>query len=71
MVNETDVKGTVKWFSDKKGFGFITCENGTDAFVHYSDIQTNGYKSLIEGQDVIYNVEDSPKGPKAVNVRKV
>ena len=71
MAKETDVKGTVKWFSDKKGFGFIERQDGPDLFVHYSDVQTSGFKSLHEGQEVICDVEDSPKGPKAVNVQKV
>jgi CspA family cold shock protein len=64
-------KGTVKWFNEAKGFGFITRENGSDVFVHYSSIQDNGFKSLSEGQEVSFEVEDSSKGPKAVNVVKV
>ncbi|MBI5025369.1 MAG: cold-shock protein [Nitrospirae bacterium] len=64
-------KGTVKWFNEAKGFGFITRENGSDVFVHYSSIQDNGFKSLSEGQEVNFEVEDSSKGPKAVNVVKV
>jgi len=63
--------GTVKWFNDSKGFGFITRENGGDVFVHYGDIQVNGFKSLTEGQSVQFDVVESPKGPKAANVVKL
>ena len=62
--------GTVKWFSDEKGFGFITPDDGQkDLFVHYTGIESEGYKSLAEGAKVTYEAEDGPKGPKAVNVR--
>jgi CspA family cold shock protein len=64
-------QGTVKWFNDSKGFGFITGEDGTDVFVHYSSIQGDGFKSIAEGQSVSYEVEDGPKGPKAINVVKL
>ncbi|MEE8329563.1 MAG: cold-shock protein [Thermodesulfovibrionia bacterium] len=64
-------KGTVKWFNDSKGFGFITSEDGTDIFVHYSSMQGDGYKSLAEGDSVSFDVEEGEKGPKAVNVVKV
>ena len=64
-------QGTVKWFNDSKGFGFITGEDGTDVFVHYSSIMGEGFKSIAEGQSVTYEVEDGPKGPKAVNVTKL
>ncbi len=62
--------GTVKWFNDSKGYGFITKEEGGDVFVHFSDIQGDGFKSLAEGQAVSFDVVDSPKGPKAANVVK-
>lgn len=63
--------GTVKWFNESKGFGFITTEDGGDVFVHYSSIQGNGFKSLVEGDSVSFEVEEGPKGPKAVNVTKI
>lgn len=64
-------KGTVKWFNEAKGYGFITSEDGGDVFVHYSEIQANGFKTLAEGQAVSFEVADGPKGPKAVNVTRV
>jgi CspA family cold shock protein len=61
--------GTVKWFSDDKGFGFITPDDsGKDLFVHHSAIQTDGYRSLTEGAKVSYEAEQGPKGPAAANV---
>ena len=64
--------GTVKWFSDEKGFGFITPdEGGKDLFVHHSGIIADGYRSLAEGARVSYDEEQGDKGPKAVNVQKV
>ena len=63
--------GTVKWFNNTKGFGFIQQEGGEDIFVHYSDIKDDGYKSLNEGQQVEFEVTSGPKGPKASNVTKV
>ena len=63
--------GTVKWFNESKGFGFISRENGSDVFVHYSSIAGNGFKSLFEGDSVSFDLEDSSKGPKAVNVVKL
>ena len=64
-------QGTVKWFSDKKGFGFIQQEDGNDLFVHYSAINTPGFKTLAEGDQVSFDVEDSDRGPKAKNVTKI
>jgi len=61
-------KGTVKWFNESKGFGFLTREDGTDVFVHYSSIQDNGFKSLAEGDSVSFETENGPKGLKAINV---
>lgn len=62
--------GTVKWFNDSKGFGFIAVEDGTEAFVHHGDIQAEGFKSLTEGEAVTFDLTQGSKGPKAVNVRK-
>jgi len=62
--------GTVKWFNNKKGFGFIEREDGTDIFVHYSAIQGNGFKSLEEGEKVTFEVTEGPKGLQATNVEK-
>jgi CspA family cold shock protein len=61
-------EGTVKWFNDSKGFGFLTQEDGPDVFVHFSAIQTEGFKSLQEGQRVSFDVVEGPKGPQAANV---
>jgi len=63
-------QGTVKWFSEKKGYGFITEEDGRDVFVHYSSIDMQGFKTLIEGEPVIFEVEESDRGPMAKNVVK-
>jgi CspA family cold shock protein len=63
-------EGTVKWFNDSKGFGFIEQDGGKDVFVHHSAIQAEGFKSLQEGDRVKFNVEDGPKGPSAANVVK-
>ncbi|MBN2426736.1 MAG: cold-shock protein [Deltaproteobacteria bacterium] len=62
--------GTVKWFNDAKGFGFIEQENGPDVFVHHTAIQGEGFKSLSEGDRVTFDVTQGPKGPQAENVRK-
>lgn len=65
------MKGKVKWFNESKGFGFIEREDGLgDVFIHYADIQSKGFKTLHEGEMVEFNIVDSGKGPKAVNVRK-
>lgn len=61
-------KGTVKWFDSAKGFGFISCEDGKDVFVHFSAINSDGYKSLEEGQKVMFDVVDGARGPQAANV---
>ena len=63
--------GVVKWFSNKKGFGFIEHENGGDIFVHYSAIAMEGYKTLAEGDRVSFEVEEGDRGPSAKNVKKV
>jgi cold shock protein len=63
--------GTVKWFNDQKGFGFITPDEGPDIFVHYSAIAASGFKSLTEGDQVEFQVTQGPKGPQAQSVTKV
>ncbi len=63
-------EGTVKWFNDAKGFGFIEQESGDDVFVHHSEIQGEGFKSLAEGERVIFDVTQGQKGLQASNVRK-
>jgi CspA family cold shock protein len=63
--------GTVKWFNEQKGFGFITQDNGPDVFVHYSAIEETGFKSLNEGDQVQFEVVPGPKGPQAKSVKKV
>ena len=64
-------KGTVKWFNESKGYGFITMEDGTDVFAHYSEIQGNGFKTLAEGDAVNVDVVEGAKGPKASNITKI
>jgi CspA family cold shock protein len=68
-TNNTMEQGTVKWFNDAKGFGFVSRENGDDVFVHHSAIQSNGFRSLQEGQRVQFNVVKGPKGWQAENVQ--
>ena len=63
--------GTVKWFNNKKGYGFINEEEGRDIFVHFSSITMEGYKSLNEGEQVEFEIEESDRGPEAKNVRKI
>lgn len=63
--------GTVKWFNEAKGFGFITQEDGTDVFAHYSEIQGEGFKTLAEGDQVSFELVDGEKGPKAANITKI
>ena len=65
------VNGTVKWFNESKGFVFISRDEGSDVFVHYSSIAGGGFKSLLEGDSVTFEIEDGPKGPKAINVEKM
>ena len=64
-------EGTVKWFSDQKGFGFIEQEGGDDLFVHFSEIQGDGFKTLAEGQKVSFESQEGPKGPQATNVSPI
>lgn len=67
----TMAQGTVKWFNAEKGFGFISTENGQDVFAHFSVIQSDGFRSLDEGQRVTFDVEDGQRGPQAVNITKL
>jgi CspA family cold shock protein len=64
----TDMQGTVKWFNNQKGYGFISDESGNDVFVHYSGLNMEGFKSLEEGASVEFDVTEGSKGPQAVNV---
>ena len=63
--------GTVKWFNESKGFGFITTDEGTDVFAHFSAISGDGFKTLDEGQEVSFDVVEGDKGPKAENITKI
>jgi len=68
---EEMAEGTVKWFNDAKGFGFIEQDNGPDVFVHFSQIQGDGFKSLAEGDRVSFDVSDGAKGPQSSNVQRI
>ena len=68
MSNSNVVKGTVKWFNENKGFGFIQQESGPDVFAHFSEIASSGFKTLMEGQQVEFSVAQGQKGPNAVNI---
>jgi CspA family cold shock protein len=65
------VEGTVKWFNEAKGFGFLSHEGGPDVFVHHSEIQADGFRTLNEGDRVRFEIVDSPKGPRAAKVSKI
>ena len=71
LLEVLEMKGTVKWFDNQKGYGFISDENGNDVFVHYSGLNMEGFKSLDEGAEVEFDVTDGAKGPQAVNVTKL
>jgi CspA family cold shock protein len=70
-VRKEMAKGKVKWFNDQKGYGFITPESGKDVFVHHTAIQGEGFKTLREGQDVEFEIENGPKGEQATKVVKL
>jgi CspA family cold shock protein len=65
------IEGTVKWFNESKGFGFLSREGGPDVFVHHSEIRADGFRTLAEGDRVRFEVADSPKGPRAANVTRI
>ena len=66
----TMTKGIVKWFNDSKGFGFITAEDGTDVFAHFTQIQSDGFRKLEEGEKVTFDIEQGQRGPQASNITK-
>jgi CspA family cold shock protein len=70
-VGSMSAEGTIKWFNEKKGYGFIQQDNGEDIFVHYTSIMGDGFKTLAEGERVKFDIEEGAKGPKAVNVEKI
>jgi len=70
-MSQQRLTGTVKWFSDQKGFGFLSVEGGKDVFVHHSAIEAQGFRTLSEGDRVEFTLENGPKGPAAAHVRKV
>jgi CspA family cold shock protein len=70
-MSEQQVTGTVKWFSDAKGYGFLSYDGGKDVFVHHSAIIANGFRTLAEGDRVEFTIEKGPKGPAAKNVKKI
>lgn len=70
-MSQERLTGTVKWFSDQKGFGFLSVEGGKDVFVHHSAIEAQGFRTLSEGDRVEFTLENGPKGPAAANVRKI
>jgi CspA family cold shock protein len=70
-MSEQRVIGTVKWFNDQKGYGFLAYDGGKDVFVHHSAIEAAGFRSLREGDRVEFSITQSPKGPAAANVRKI
>ena len=71
MSNSNIVKGSVKWFNETKGFGFIQQENGPDVFAHFSEISNSGFKTLFEGQQVEFSIAQGQKGPNAVNITAI
>jgi CspA family cold shock protein len=64
-------EGKVKWFNEKKGFGFISMEDGQDVFVHYSDIEMDGFRTLTQDQKVSFEIRQGPKGPQAIHVKAI
>ena len=70
-MSQQHLTGTVKWFSDQKGFGFLSVEGGKDVFVHHSAIEAQGFRTLSEGDRVEFTLENGPKGPAAAHVRKI